>query len=72
MTNRAKRMIEYLQDQLGYTVYVNKVECSVNKYHWARDSKFCPECGAKTKTIKDTQSVKDIESAIKYALKETE
>lgn len=69
MSTRAKRMIEYLQD-LGYTVYVHKIECSADKFHFCARGNFCPECGAKTKIIKDKESVKQIEEAIKYALNE--
>jgi hypothetical protein len=68
MTTRAKRMIKYLEDTLGWTVKSNRKECP--KGHFNYGGNFCSECGSKLKTIKDTESVQQVEAAIKYALKE--
>lgn len=69
MTNRAKRMIKYLEENLGWTVMQYKTECP--KGHIRNGyGNYCIECGSKMKDIKDTDSVKQVEEAIKYALKE--
>ena len=68
MTDRAKRMIEYLEDRLGWTVYQNKKTCQEG--HIVYGGKFCNECGSKLKKTKDTDSVKQVEQALKYALEE--
>lgn len=70
MSTRAKRMIKYLEEELGWSVKQNKSQCSKDEFHFGQSGKFCSECGAKTKQVKDTEVVNEVEAAFKYALKE--
>lgn len=70
MSTRSKRMIKYLEETLGWNVTTRRSICTKNEFHFGQSGKFCSECGAKTKTINDVESVKQIEEAIKYSLKE--
>jgi hypothetical protein len=66
MTERAKKLGKYLEEELGWTIYENRHECS--KGHINYGGKFCSECGTKLKIIKDTFADDQLEWAIKHIL----
>jgi len=67
-TKRAQRLGKFLEKELGWSVYSNSVECPNG--HIVYEGKFCSECGAKLKQIRDTNSDDQLELAIKHLLKE--
>jgi hypothetical protein len=70
MTTRAKRMIKYLENELGWTVYSISLTCKNEHQQGFGAKNYCTECGEKLTKKHDTESVKEVEAAIKYALNE--
>lgn len=69
MTDRARRLGRYLENNLGWEIQDNRAECGCGVVSYG--AKFCRECGKKLpKPPKKKETYESLELAISYALNE--
>lgn len=69
MKKRLKKLIKYLEENLDWTVYDDKMNCSkCDNFEYGKDKKFCPECGSKLKRVRSNEEVEeDLMEALYHA-----
>ena len=72
MSKRAKRLAQYLEKNLGWTVYDDSRVCKCGYSSYGRERIYCAKCGEKLPEIgpKD-DTIEQLEKAIAFAVKRT-
>ena len=71
MTDRARRLAEYLEKELGWQVYDDVKKCNCGETSYGNRKFFCYSCGKKLPKMKPRrETIEQLEEAIIFALKE--
>lgn len=67
MSKRAKRLEKYLSEHLGWETD-GAIICDAGCEGYVGSGKFCQKCGSKTKQEDSSETIKQLEGALKWTL----